>query len=645
MLFYYYNGSNLGAEAVRLGPTGFSLTEAAESGILGFGRLRIDDPTSSLSLVGHRALNIQEPDCSDPWLFRGYLADRMVKHEDSLNIGTARVWDCTLVDLNSGLQFRVIRSGGKRPEETDTQRLAWLLGSGYMGPVSEDDSHVFGAGVDLDAADYRGQTPADVLADCAQVSGCNYFVVWDDTLGDPALHYYLPSRAHFDSTLSISNVLADVNMTTVFAPDEAMTLSMDPSRIYTGVRYGYGDKEGAVFEESATILASIGHRREANWADPSIRKAARATAKANKWLSEGETEATRITVTLNAVPPAQVNLIRCGQRLQVKATHLPGFTSFTWVRVVRRTVQQMEGTQLLYSVALELSNVKQAASRVRHKPVPVAPTVEDGATIAFTRNAFEAGQEVDDCQGGLADDFTYGASPPGATTIRSSSDHFTPGIFVGGGCNSPAVGYSGIGTHETWLEIDGTPSADAVGLKVSYTVGTVEGVAAGNVLLYGVASVAPSDQRGAFTVLGQCSADADDSFIVPLSLIGTGGFIVMGPGWQCSNLGNACSDEVGDPTDTGAGNSGQVDIDTIDIIEVTIGGAGLTLWRMLDGDIDGTNRTYSLPDWDGTGTPRLRIGAVEYAAGIDYTLDEDALTATFRFAPWEGADLQGRWNT
>lgn len=646
MTLLFYPDAGDWVERIRLGE-GFSLTEAAESGLFAMSRVTVDDPLADITIVGHHSFRAVETDCSWQTLYRGFFADRIIKRDKSYITGAARVWDCSVADANSVLYFEVLRgSDANRPAETDTERLEWLLGSNYKGPIRDDDTYVLGYDVDLDKADYRGQTMADVLSDCATASKANYFAAYDDGIGGYVLHYYRPTRAFYSSDLRISNVLSDVDGSTTFAGSADAQMARDPSRIFSGVYYGYGDKGSYVFASSPTVQAAIGHRRETAETDETIRTATKATAKADRYLEEADTDLDTVSVTVHKVPTDKVNLIRVGQRIQIKMTHLPGLSSFAWMRITRRTVAQDGETQEFYRLDLELADPKQLGKKRRGTPSPVAPDSVDGSSVAFTRNAFESNEERDDCVGGLADSYTYGASPPGATTVKSSSDHFTPGIQVGGGCNSPAVGYSGIITHETWLEITGTPSADATGLKVSYTVGTVEGVAAGGLLFYGVATTPPAaPTRGAYTVLGQCSADADDSFVVPLSLVGVGEYIVIGPGWQCGNLGNACSDEVGDPTDTGAGNSGQVQLSTISIVEVTIEGAGNTLWRPLTGDIDGTNRTYVLPDWNGRGVPRLRIGPVEYALGTDYTIDRDALTATFRFSPWTGADLNGRWDT
>lgn len=643
-LFYYYGSGDLGDQAIRLGE-GFSFTECADSGILAMSRIQVDDPAGSLDLVGHHGFHVDETACSWLRLFHGYFADRTIKRDKSLLTGAARVWDCTVYDINAAAQFEVIQgASAKRPAETDTARLAWLLGTSYLGPISSDDTSVFGAGVNLDEADYRGQTLVEVLTDCAQVSGNNWFVAWDQTLNSPVLHYYDPQRAYNSSTIKISNVLSDVDESTVFAPDLQWSLNKDPSRVFSGIYYQYGEKYSAVYETNATVLSNIGHKRETFVQDGSTRTSTKASARAQKALTEAETEYDTIAVTLRKVPPSVVNLIRAGQRIQVKATHFPGYTSYTWLRVTRRTVSQDGETQLFYQLELELSNPKQGLTK-RRGGNPVPPDADDGASVGFTRKSFKAQEDRDDCQGGLANVYTFGVSPPASDQVASATLLATPGIFVGGGCSSPAVGYSGVDTVEQWLLITGTPSADATGIKVTYTTANVEGVAATQPLVYGYATADPTTYPGAFTPLGTCDSGGG-SFVVPTSLVGNGDYIVLGPGWQAVNGSNVCSSSLpgGHPLDSGYANSGQLDVSSFSMAEVTVAGSGETLWRPLTGTIDGTNKTFGLPDWNGRGVPRLRIGPVEYALGTDYTVDRDALEATFTFAPWEGADLNGRWH-
>jgi len=102
---------------------------------------------------------------------------------------------------------------------------------------------------------------------------------------------------------------------------------------------------------------------------------------------------------------------------------------------------------------------------------------------------------------------------------------------------------------------------------------------------------------------------------------------------------------LGDSGTPGGGefNSGALRVSGWSATTVVASGSGLVPWRPLEGDIDGSNTTFTLPDWNQSGNPRIRIGAVEYAEGADFTVDVAAGTITMRFAPWVGADLQGRW--
>ncbi len=647
LLFYPDAGDWVGR--IRLGPKGFSFTEAAESGTFAMSQVQVDDPDADLTIVGHHAFRAVETACSWATLFRGYFADRTVKRGDdgSLRTGVARVWDCTVIDANAVLQFEVIQGTGgaaKRPKETDTQRIAWLLGSTFKGPLSSSDTDVLGYDIDLDKADYRGQTAADVLADCASASGANYWAAWDDAAAEYRLHYYRPERAYNSSTLRISNVLSDVDGVTTFAPSYDARLARDPSRIFSGVYFGYGEKDSYVFADSATVLAAIGHKRETNETDASVRTAAKATAKANRYLAEAATDLDTITVTLHKVPPSKVNLIRAGQRIECKFTHLPDVTAFTWLRVTRRTVAQDGDTQEFYRVDLELAHPKQLGARVRHKPVPTEPDVVDGASVGLTRYAFKAQEGRDDGIGGIEDAYSFGVAPPGATQVESACRQFSPYTQVG--CPFGEVGYSGVDTIEQWWQITGTPSASADGLRFTYTTSTPEGVA-GNPwpLVYGIAHAAPS-RPGQFDALGACSVGGG-SLIIPAGVLTGTDYIVLGPGWEAGSGDNVCSGTYGggEPIDSGAFMSGSVTISAGAAVEVTMEGSGLSLWRSVDGTPDGTTTTFTLPGWNGKGVPRIRIGPLQYAAGTDYTFDGDAGTITFLSAPWSGADITGRWYT
>lgn len=662
MTLLFYPDASDWVGRVRLGPRGFSFTEAAESGTLAMSSIQVDDPGADLAIVGHHGFKAVETACAWRTLFRGYFADRTVRRmDDGDRTGAARLWDCTVMDANSVLQFEVIRgSTAKRPKETDTQRLAWLLGSGYKGPVSSSDANVLGYGVDMDKADYTGQTMADVLSDCGGASGANYFAAWDDDHDEYRLHYYRPTRSFYSSDLRISNVLSDVDGTTTFAPSIDARLQRDPARVYSGVLYRYGERESYVFRDSATVLAAIGHRREASEQDQAVRTATKATAKADRWLSEAETELDTITVTLHKVPPSRVNLIRAGHRVQVRFSHLPGYSSWTWLRVVRRTVQQDGEDQLHYALTLELADPKQVGARVRHPARTVEPEVEVGETVSLRRAAVEASVERDDGHGGIPDEIGYTNDvPPGPQQILEAVTYSTTYIY--GGCDAGYNQYNGLHHIEQWVEFDPGDLVGVAGIRFTYETSTYEGILGS---LYSVfpnleygympADEGPPDSYNQGIVLGNCDAFGG-SFVVPASMLtpDTTNYVFVRAGWRALGGGAICANylvagnlgPLGDAGTPGGGEffSGALEFEGITATTVTVSGTGLIPWRSLEGDIDGSNRVFTLPDWNGKGTPRIAIGPVQYSAGSDFTYDSDAGTVTLNFAPWVGADLQGRW--
>lgn len=657
-LFYYYGSGDFGNDRIRLGPAGFSFQEAADTGTVAMSKVVVDDPLGTLDIVGHHAFRAIETACTWDSLFRGYFADRTIKRQASMRTGAARVWDSTVYDLNAALSFEVIRgSSAHRPKETDTARLAWLLASGFTGPVSTDGGHVFGAGVSLDKADYRGRYMADVLSDCAQVSGNNFWVAWDDTVGAPTLHYYDPQRAHNSSTLKISNVLADVDSLTVYAPDFEAPLSRDPSRVYTGIYYQYGDKTSAEHRTNATVLSHIGHKREGTEQDDSVRTAAKADSKADKWLTEAETELDTISVVLHKVPPSAVNLIRSGQRIQCKFSHMPGYESYTWLRVTRRTVEQDGDTQLLYNLGLELANPKQGGTKRGPRNAPPVD-VEDGASVTLTRACLLETIDQDDGHGGIPNAFAYTTVVPDHDIVEGVTYATT---YVYGGCPIGQSAYNGLSHKEQWLQF--TPSlSDTVGVRFTFTAKDWRGILGplfdttpGLDFGYLPAADGPPTSAGQGVVLGTVSPSGG-SFTIPSSLLSDGvtNYVFLRAAWQGIG-GQACAGDLiagnlgplGDAGTPGGGefNTGQVVIDLWSATTRVVSGSGTGPWMTLTGDIDGVNQTYTLPGWNQSGTPRIRIGPVEYNPGADYTIDEAAGTITMSFAPWPGADLQGVWRT
>jgi hypothetical protein len=375
-LFFYLGGTittpitDIGEGDIRLSMPPISETALALTPSMS--GLTLDDPTGSLDVTALRAFAIEEADCSKRRLFSGYVADRSQARGDgshrSLILGAARTWDTTLVDYNNTMWQRVIRgSDGNRPAETDVARINWIIGSAYTATVSDAGLISSSGPVNMDAADYRGRYPADVAADCGNASQKNYFVYFDEATWHPAFAYFDPTSTTYTSTLQFSNVLSDVDSSTTFAATGV--LDLDPSAVYSGVYLRYSG--GTVYRQNTTTLSDIGIR-DASIDEPDIKTSAAAIARADAYLVAAGVEQKTLKIHTE-LPSTHVNLILPGQRVRVKFSHLTGYTSFAYARVVTRTVSQAEGSDKVYIVELECRT-----------PTIIAWTTTSDAAHSFT---------------------------------------------------------------------------------------------------------------------------------------------------------------------------------------------------------------------------------------------------------------------
>jgi hypothetical protein len=360
-IFAYVGGSigspinDLGEAAIRLPLP--PLTERAEALDAAMSGLVVDDDAGSLDVPGLRAFAVNETDCSVKRLYSGYVTNRHILRGDdkrqSLRISGKRQWDVDLVDYNMTLSRRVIRgSDGNRPAETDVERAQWIIASDYTPTVTDAGLIQTSSPVDMDPVDYRGRYPTDVLADCGNASGKNYFVYFDEPTNHPAFAYFFGTSTLYSSTLRLSNVASDIDSSTTFAA--TCELYRDPSRVFSGVYLKYDG--GSVFRSNSTTEAAF-QRVEVSIDEPDIKSRTKAIALADKYLTDGSAEDETLTITLQ-LPSTHVNLVQPGQRIQVKFSHIPGYTSFTYTRVVSRTVSQAADTDKVYDVVLECKNPK-----------------------------------------------------------------------------------------------------------------------------------------------------------------------------------------------------------------------------------------------------------------------------------------------
>jgi len=109
-----------------------------------------------------------------------------------------------------------------------------------------------------------------------------------------------------------------------------------------------------VFRTLASTETSFG-RRDLAASTSNVKTVAAANDIADRMLVENADEADTIELDVD-LPPANVNDIREGQRLEVKFSHLPDYSAdYVWCRVLRRKVAQTEETPDHYKVHLVLT--------------------------------------------------------------------------------------------------------------------------------------------------------------------------------------------------------------------------------------------------------------------------------------------------
>lgn len=370
-------------QGVRLGDMPGLITEA-ELGAVGISSARIDDPAGTAGngtdgIPGLKQLSVNEgrAPSGNRRIGEFYITDRHYSRGDqgvspSLITGVERIVDITLADINSFLSFRIFRNGSNtsfnRPAETDVARVQAMLSVSFLSDTLFDGLVGTSSTVAMDAVDYTGQRPSDVLNDCAQQSGKNFFVFYDEagtytpSPGDYGLFYDFNTSTvypSYDPAFQVSNVLADVNLDSgnnpigpVWEPvNRDAVLIRDPSRVVSGVFIQNGSN--SVYRESPATSYEFGWR-DAVTSSPNLKTVAAMTARADRYLSENASEDDRISFTLK-LPAANVNDWKEGQWAQVKFSHLPGYETFTTVRALVRTVLQSETTPDWYDVHYEVT--------------------------------------------------------------------------------------------------------------------------------------------------------------------------------------------------------------------------------------------------------------------------------------------------
>lgn len=348
-------------------PRVVSVTANAEEQTTATSGMDFEDPTGVLNLTGLRNFAIEEDAATFKRIFTGQLWDRHITRGVYRAGSAARVWKAEINDLNTRMDWRVGEGNVNRPAETDVERMQYLITQLVITDIVQDVSTYFdtSAPVAMDAANYEGQHISDYIQDCLEATGKNCYLL--DVVGGPtgyqvAIWYGPSTLTTFSSSAKISNVLSDVDGSTVFAPYGDAELVRSPSRVFSGERVNYDG--GAVYRTRGATASVFFATRDTIYDAVNVKTLAKASARGDANLITISSEDDVITCTI-LVPAANVNDIRNGMRVQAKFSHfttpVADYSSdYVWFRVLNRTVTLIEpqnttGAPGLYEIGLTLS--------------------------------------------------------------------------------------------------------------------------------------------------------------------------------------------------------------------------------------------------------------------------------------------------
>lgn len=343
----------------------FDMAENAEEGSVATSRYVVDDPEGVLDfppLTRIWSTETEVASSSNTYVHHGYIADRTIKRGTSTLVSAARVIEVSVADENSVLSRRVLsNTNANRPAETDVARVLWLANEAD-GQLLIDDTQFLSTAspVSMDAVDYRGQTGLDVLSDCAQASGKNFWAYFNQNLGT-GLWYGAEDLAVYDSSIRLTNVAGEVdeaNDVYAIGDGEATQLVRDPSRLVSSVYLQWAS--GATYVRNQAMFNQIGLRDQV-MSSLNVKTQAKATARANRYLADLDTEDDRITTTV-LLPASKVTWLKAGMRVRFKASHLPGYESEVWLRVYRCSVAQVSEEKYLLTLEMGTNSIPASAA-------------------------------------------------------------------------------------------------------------------------------------------------------------------------------------------------------------------------------------------------------------------------------------------
>ena len=345
-------------------PESVEWAESAYLGEVGEGHFTYEDTIGTKAFTGHKSISVTQSASSNSRIYTGFVATKTIRRGATTNRGAQRDITVGTKDLNDLLQRRIFAQSstasntattallaGKRPAETASARMTWLLASPYISTLVGDYGAVSYTSDDLDANDFRGQYPGDVLASMAKALGYNYYVRYNGAAKGELVFRDDNAMTSNTAAVSISNA-GDEDNATIFAP-VSDSLTQDPEHVYSGNYYTYSSGVGYATRD-ATATAFVA--RDGTSDDAGNKTADTALRDAEQFLDDSEDEEQMLTVTLR-MAKEHVGKVQAGQRISTRLTHLAteGWDPARYALILRKRITQPLNTDNDYDVALDLS--------------------------------------------------------------------------------------------------------------------------------------------------------------------------------------------------------------------------------------------------------------------------------------------------
>lgn len=387
--------------------------QKAEEGEAGTYEIIVDDPDSTLDFVGHRRWTVYEDESVDDneVVIDGLTQAVNVAHKGgTITQPQGRVWTIEVADMNTLFTYRVMVGADSQfpDDQTDVDRVLQVAESEEMGYFSDLTLVNAGSTVTMDEYDGRGQYTGAIMDSCAQQSGKNWYIgsygVHGEYSADFFLWYGHDSLTAYESPLSLSNDPDDLDMpatddgtTTVYPLGADTKLRRDYARQYSGA-YGEYKNGSKYISQDANPYApdfTVTGRDIAHPA-PDIATATRMKARLLRQLRDASTPDEVISTTIT-LPANRVSQLRPGMRIAFKATHLPGYEEFRYLRILSTMPRpigrkyevaiELQGPGLLGSVASCSTSVSTSEDHVSTgtgtSPSDTITPSEDSTVLAF----------------------------------------------------------------------------------------------------------------------------------------------------------------------------------------------------------------------------------------------------------------------